>query len=97
MTGAHASRNVIGDEPSGSLRVPRLALVLMLGLAACVASDSGLPDDPGDAQGWRFASGKRPTRAEYVAVVAACKEGPVKRKAAPLESCLADLGMKRAP
>lgn len=77
--------------------MPRLALVLMLGLAACAASDSGRPEDPGDAQGWRFASGKQPSRAEYVAVVAACREGPVKRKGAPLEACLADLGLKRAP
>ena len=77
--------------------MPRRALVLMLGLAAGVASDSGRPDDPSGVQGWRFASGKIPTRAEYIAVIAACKEGPVKRKGAPLEDCLADLGLRRAP
>lgn len=75
----------------------RLALVLVLGLAAAVASDSGRPDDPGAARGWRFASGQTPTRAEYVAVVAACREGPVKRRTAPLDACLSDLGLRRAP
>ena len=76
--------------------MPRLALVLMLALAAGFASDSVRPDDPGDVQGWRFASGRRPTQAEYVAVVAACREGPVKRSGASLEDCLADLGLRRA-
>ncbi len=76
--------------------MPRLALFLMLGLAACAAADSGGPEAAGDAQGWRFASGKMPSRAEYIAVVAACRDGPVKRKGSPLDVCLADLGLKRA-
>jgi hypothetical protein len=53
-------------------------------------------------QGWRSASGKAPSRAEYAAVVAACQGGAVQRAAAPsslgrLDACLADLGLKRAP
>jgi hypothetical protein len=79
--------------------MPRLAVFLMLGLAACSASDAtqhaaGL----GDMSGWRFASGKPPSRAEYAAVVAACQDGPVKRSTTqPLDACLADLGLRRAP
>lgn len=88
--------------------MPRLALLLMLGLmlglAACTESDTGQQAGlgSGEMQGWRFASGKPPTRAEYAAVVAACQDGAVKRAQAPsslgaLDSCLADLGLKRAP
>jgi len=78
--------------------MPRLALVLMLGLAACAESDSGQGAGPGDVQGWRMATGKPPTRAEYAAIVAACQDGAVRRvRAAPLDACLADLGLKRAP
>jgi len=88
--------------------MPRLALLLMLGLllglAACRESDgsqqAGLGS--GDMRGWRFVSGKPPTRAEYAAVVAACRDGAVQRAQAPsslgaLDACLADLGLKRAP
>ena len=84
--------------------MPRLALFLMLGLllalAACAEPEA--PAGPVDMQGWRFASGKAPTRAEYAAVVAACQDGAVKRSQVPssmgaLDACLADLGLKRAP
>ena len=84
--------------------MPRFALFLLLGLAACDVFDdsqqTGLGS--GDMQGWRFASGKAPSRAEYAAVVAACQDGAVKRAQAPsalgaLDACLADLGLKRAP
>ena len=75
--------------------VPRLALVLVLGLGAAVASDSAHLDETAAMQGWRLASGQTPTHAEYVAFVAACREGPVKRKRAPLNECLADLGLVR--
>lgn len=76
----------------------KLAVFLMLGLAACATSDAtqvaGLGS--GDMQGWRFASGKRPSRAEYAAVVAACQDGAVTRsKGKALDACLADLGLRR--
>ena len=80
--------------------MPRLVLFLLLGLAACAEPEA--PAGPVDMQGWRFASGKPPTRAEYAAIVAACQDGAVKRSQAPgslcaLDACLADLGLKRAP
>jgi hypothetical protein len=78
----------------------RFAVLLVLGLSACSLLDFGEPvgTTSGEMQGWRFASGKPPTRAEYTAVVAACQDGAVKRaRAQPLDACLADLGLKRAP
>ena len=78
----------------------RFAAVLVLGLSGCSLLDFGGPAGApsGDATGWRFASGKTPTRAEYAAVVAACRDGAVKSaQAKPLDSCLSDLGLKRAP
>jgi hypothetical protein len=75
----------------------RFAVVLMLGLAACSLLGSDEPAAaPTDMQGWRFTSGKRPSRAEYGAVVAACEQGAVAQaRGKPLELCLADLGLRR--
>jgi hypothetical protein len=84
--------------------MPRFAMLLVLVLAGCDVFEMSQPAEfgSGDMQGWRFASGKRPSRAEYAAMVAACQGGAVRAAvgaggAAPLDACLADLGMKRAP
>jgi hypothetical protein len=84
--------------------MPRLAVLIMLGLAACAVFDTSQESDLGSGEmaGWRSVSGKAPSRAEYAAMVAACQGGAVQRTAAPsslgaLDSCLADLGLKRAP
>jgi hypothetical protein len=78
--------------------MPRMAVLLVLALAACSLLESEEPAAPTDMQGWRFTSGKRPSRAEYAAMVAACQDGAVQRaQAGPLDACLADLGLKRAP
>ena len=75
--------------------MPRIALFLVLALAAC--ADLGETIGAGDMQGWRYASGKPPSRAEYAAIVAACQDGAVQRaQGKPLDSCLADLGLRRA-
>ena len=79
--------------------MPRFAVLIMLGLTGCGVFDTRPPGDPGpgEMRGWRLASGKAPSRAEYAAIVAACQGGAVQRAAAaPLDSCLADLGLKRA-
>ena len=75
----------------------RFAAVLMLGLAACALGDGDEPAaGPIDMQGWRFTSGKRPSRAEYTAVLAACEHGAVAgAQGKPLDSCLANLGLRR--
>ena len=78
----------------------RIAVLLVLVLAGCDIFVMSQPAEQGsgDMQGWRFASGKRPSRAEYAALVAACQDGAVRSAAAgPLDACLADLGLKRAP
>ncbi|MGE0257247.1 MAG: hypothetical protein AB7T18_00705 [Alphaproteobacteria bacterium] len=47
-------------------------------------------------RGWSFASGKRPSRAEYAAIVASCEQGAVRSaRGKKLEDCLADLGLRR--
>jgi hypothetical protein len=83
--------------------MPRLAMLFVLALAGCELFDASPQPElgSGDMQGWRFASGKTPSRAEYAALVAACQDGAVRRAAAPgaagtLDVCLADLGLKRA-
>ena len=83
--------------------MPRFAVLIMLGLAACGVFDTSQQTDTGsgEMQGWRLASGKAPSRAEYAAIVAACQDGAVQRAPAPgslgaLDSCLAGLGLKRA-
>ena len=73
-----------------------VVLLALLGLAACVFSDSGeRAAEPSNMQGWRFASGKTPTRVEYAALVAACQDGAIaEAKGRPLAACLADLGLR---
>ncbi len=79
--------------------MPRCSVLIMLGLAGCGVFDMGQEGDlgSGDMRGWRSASGKPPSRAEYAAIVAACHDGVVRRTAsATLDTCLAELGLKRA-
>ncbi len=78
--------------------MPRFAVLIMLGLTGCGVFDTSQPGEPGSGEmrGWRLASGKAPSRAEYVAIVAACQGGAVQRAAATLDACLIDLGLKRA-
>jgi hypothetical protein len=78
-------------------------MLFVLALAACELLDVSPQSElgSGDMQGWRFASGKTPSRAEYAALVAACQDGAVRRAGVPgasgaLDVCLADLGLKRA-
>ncbi len=80
--------------------MPRFAVLIMLGLTGSGVFDTSQPGDSGSGEmrGWRSASGKIPSRAEYGAIVAACQDGAVQRAAAAaaLDSCLGDLGLKRA-
>jgi hypothetical protein len=74
----------------------RCAVLIILGLAACAAADASPQAGSGEMAGWRLASGKAPSRAEYAAIVASCEDGAVQHAATkPLASCLADLGLKR--
>lgn len=75
--------------------MPRLALLLLLGLAACSSNETA-PNDAGNApipmEGWRTERGKVPTQAEFTAVAATCEA-----KGGPLDSCLTDMGLRRSP
>jgi hypothetical protein len=73
--------------------LPRLAFLALLALSACNSPDNGSANagtpDPG---GWRLASGKMPTKAEFTALSATCEE-----KGGAIDPCLSNLGLKHAP
>jgi hypothetical protein len=73
-----------------------LAVAALLALAACdpaATQTSAIDTAPApDIAGWRMASGKSPTQAEFAALAATCEA-----KGGAIESCFADLGLKRAP
>ena len=71
-----------------------LVIVALITLAACQDSDLAGTADSGapEMAGWRLASGKAPTQAEFAALAATCQA-----KGGAVDSCLVDLGLKRAP
>jgi hypothetical protein len=70
-----------------------LAAIALLALAACSSiPQTATAEIPApDPSGWRLASGKLPTTAEFTALTASCQD-----RGGALDSCLADLGLKRA-
>jgi hypothetical protein len=71
----------------------RLGFVALLALTACdTAEPASVDAAPIDMTGWRLASGKVPTKAEFVALTATCRD-----KGGALDPCLATLGLKRGP
>ena len=77
--------------------MPSIAVCLLLGLATCMPPTGGDTMVAGpEIAGWRLASGKAPSKAEFAAVVATCEDrGPAPQEA-PIEACLAELGLRRA-
>jgi hypothetical protein len=78
--------------------MPRFAFFLAIALLALAPSDTGQMDfiGNGDPAQWRFFSGRAPTRTEFVAVVATCEAGAIRRmRGRALDACLADLGLRR--
>ena len=87
----------------------RVAVLVMLApviisLAGCGKSDNSSASGSGaeGVAGWIFASGKRPSRAEYAALVASCRQGAIRsaegkafEPGKPLEACLLELGLRR--
>ena len=72
-----------------------IAVIALLALAACsnnpqTASVEATAPDPA---GWRLASGKAPTKAEFAALAATCED---QTKGGSLDACLAGLGLKRS-
>jgi len=76
--------------------MPRVAVLMLLALAACSASEASEQASAAepDPSGWRLASGKPPSQTEFAAVVASCQE---MTKNGPIDRCLSDLGLRRAP
>lgn len=74
-----------------------IVFVMLLGLSACVAADATAPASAStEVRDWQEVSGKPPSRAELVAVVAACQDrAAVKANMGALDGCLADLGLRR--
>jgi hypothetical protein len=72
----------------------RIAIAALLALSACSNSDAASTNDnPAvDTSGWRMASGKEPTKAEFAALAATCED---QVKGGSVDLCLADLGLKR--
>jgi hypothetical protein len=72
-----------------------LAITALLALAACdpAVTQTNAASAPGpDIAGWRMASGKAPSQAEFAALAATCE-----MKGGAIDSCFADLGLKRMP
>ena len=78
--------------------MPRLALVALLSLAACSSSSGSASSQNSDAVpivGWRTERGRVPTQAEFTAFVASCQDR-TKSPRGDLDSCLADMGLRRS-
>jgi hypothetical protein len=73
-----------------------LAVAALLALAACdpaaTQTSTAETTSPPDIAGWRMASGKAPTQAEFAALAATCEA-----KGGAIDPCFADLGLKRTP
>jgi len=74
-----------------------LAMTVLLGLAACAGADgASSAGASSELRGWLTTAGKPPSKAEFAAVVAACEDRAKSvDKNGPLDSCLADLGLRR--
>ena len=72
-----------------------IALCILFAVTACAEADANA-NQPAEMQGWKTASGKSPTKAEFAAVVAACETKAVpSAQEKPLDACLGALGLKR--
>jgi hypothetical protein len=71
-----------------------LAVAGLLALTACTTPETitASAEIPPDSSGWRLASGKVPTKAEFTALAATCQD-----KGGAMDPCLSNLGLKRAP
>jgi hypothetical protein len=70
-------------------------VLALFALTACATTETPVADtggpDPNPA-GWRLVSGKEPTKAEFAALAATCQD----KAKDSIDTCLADLGLKRA-
>ena len=74
-----------------------VAFLALFGLIACAGGNAVTPASASsELREWQTAGGKPPSKNEFAAVVAAC-EDRVKHadQNGPIESCLADYGLRR--
>ncbi len=71
---------------------PRAAALVLLVLGGCATTET-TPADPNapDPANWRLHSGKEPTKAEFAALEATCRD-----RQEAFDDCLVKLGLKRA-
>ena len=98
------SRRVVVDTPLGRRHyspammdrtLKLLAAATLLATAACNETGpqtTSAETPPPDIAGWRMASGKVPTKAEFAALTATCQA-----KGGAVEPCLTELGLKHVP
>jgi hypothetical protein len=73
-----------------------IAVLAVLGLAACAAVASSTASAPVEVRDWQTPTGKPPTNAEFAALVAACQDKfKPTNDSGPMAGCLADLGLRR--
>jgi hypothetical protein len=72
-----------------------IAVIALLALAACSNNPqtASVETPAPDATGWRLASGKAPTKAEFAALAATCED---QTKGGSFDACLSSLGLKRS-
>lgn len=75
-----------------------MAAIALLGLAACAAASGAPASASAQMRDWATPGGKPPTEAEFTALVAACQDRAKTAGATvPIDGCLSDLGLRRAP
>ena len=74
-----------------------VALVVFLGLIAGATGDAMTSAKASsELREWRTADGKRPSKNEFAAVLAACEDrAKTADKSNPIDGCLADYGLHR--
>jgi hypothetical protein len=74
----------------------RAVTLVLLGLAGCAVATGTIGSTPTAVQDWQTPAGAPPTKAEFVAVFAACQDKvKTTQENAPMVGCLADLGLRR--
>ena len=75
-----------------------ILLLAVLLLTACEGTAAPVPNAASpELRDWRLASGKAPTKPEFVALVAACQDqAKTAAHPDPLDRCLAGLGLRYA-
>jgi len=76
-----------------------IAVVVLLVLGACAATTDSSASASPEIRDWQTPTGKPPTRAEFAALAAACRDRVKttgETENVPMIGCLADLGLRRA-